>query len=60
MIFLIVVANGYVLVTLIGVYAKNHNFCFPLIYFLALGLRFWNDTFLVEISFCGYALINLT
>ena len=31
MIFLIVVRNGYVLVTLIGTQAENHDFCFALI-----------------------------
>ena len=30
MIFLIVVTNGYALITLIGAYAENHNLCFPL------------------------------
>ena len=28
--FLVVVANVYVLVTLIGAYIQNHDFCFPL------------------------------
>ena len=32
MIFLIVVTNGYVLVTFIGASAKNHDFCSPLTY----------------------------
>ena len=29
-IFLIVVTNGYALITLIGAYAENHDLCFPL------------------------------
>ena len=31
MIFLIVVTNGYVLVTLIGAKTENHDFCFALL-----------------------------
>ena len=28
MIFLIIVTNGYVLVTLVGAFTQNHDFCF--------------------------------
>ena len=39
MIFLIVVTNGYVLVTLIGASAENHAFCFALRYEINVNIK---------------------
>ena len=37
---LIIVANGYVLVTLIDAYAPNHDFCFPLYVYYTFHVHF--------------------